>query len=178
MLCDRVLGNVFGDDAARFAGRRRDSVPLSWRDCHRRGVRAMSVGGASVGILLPLGAQAHHGDVVFDDGTTVGVVDVTPCDLLVGQFAGPAALARAALELGNLHVPVEVTGFLLATLPGGPAVGVFERYARRFHQEVRRFSPLRATVLAGGVELAGDFRVHRASADEQPRIQPVMRTLE
>ena len=178
MLCDRILGNVFGDDGGRFAGRRRDPVPLAWRDCYRRAVRSVSAGGVSVGIVLPLGSEIRHGDVLFDDDAVVGVADVTPCDVLVGHFADAPLLARAALELGNFHVPVEVTGFLLATLPGGPAVGVFERYARKHHSEVRRFSPLRATVLAAGLELSAGFRVRRTSTDEQARVKPVMRALE
>ena len=177
MLCDRVLGNVF-EDPPRFDRRRRDPIELTWRDCSRRAVRAASAAGVRVGIVPPVGVRVRHGDVLFDDGAVIGVVSLTPCEVLVAAFADAASLARAALELGNLHVPVEVADAALITPPGGQAVGVFERYASGVRPEVRRFSPLRATVLGGGgVELAAGFGVRRASTDEQPRVEPVVRGL-
>ena len=163
MLCDTVRGNVFVDDPARYAAKERDEVELSWRDCTRRAVRATSRTGRKIGILLPLGEQARHGDVVYEDDHAVVFVTLRPCEVIVAEFAEAGALARAALELGNLHVPVEATGRLqLITLPNGPAAGVIGRHASASRREVRRFEPLRATVVGNEVRTANGFRVTKA----------------
>jgi len=161
MLFDQALGNVF-DDPDRYSGREHDRVPMQWRDCSRRAVRAMSERGLRVDVLLPLGRSLRHGDVLSDDGTAIVVVDVVPCEVLVADFADAASLASAALELGNLHVPAEAPGGLqLVTLPDGPVRGMLERYACGSRILLRRLAPLRATVLASNVGLAPSFRVMR-----------------
>lgn len=167
MLFDRVLGNVF-DDPARYAGREYDRVPLGWRDCSRRAVRAMSGRGLRVDSLQPLGQSLRHGDVLADDGTVLLVIDVVPCEVIVADFADAASLASAALELGNLHVPVEAPGGLqLATLADGPAHAVLRRYSSESRILQRRFAPLRATVLGSSVGLAPSFRVTRRDDEAQ-----------
>lgn len=165
MLCDRVLGNFGSADADRYAGKVRDTIDLSWRDCARRAVRARSRRGRTVGILLPLGSTLRHGDVVFEDDEEFVAVSVSPCDVWVADFADGASIAMAALELGNLHLPVEVPGpAQLVTLPDGPARGVLDRHATTWRQEVRRFAPVRVTVGGSAVKLSGDFRLLRSPA--------------
>src|SRR4051812_8569646 len=150
MLCDRVLGNLGRDDDARFAGKARDVLELTWRDCARRAVRGVTRGGLRVGVLLPLGQCVGHGDVVFEDGSSFVEVHVLPCEMLVANFADSVSIANAALELGNLHVPVQVLSELqMGTLPDGPVRAVLARYAASWRVETRRFAPLRATVTGG-----------------------------
>jgi urease accessory protein UreE len=164
MLCDRVLGNVGSDDAGRFAGRPTDVLELTWRDCLRRAVRGRTNGGLPIGILLPRRTRLRHGDVLADDAVagTLVVVDVQPCEVWVADFADSTTLATAALELGNLHVPVEVAApQSLVTLPDGPVRAVFDRLARSWRSEVRRFEPLKATVLPSDVRLAAGFATVR-----------------
>jgi urease accessory protein UreE len=100
--------------------------------------------------------------VVFEDGRSFIEVHVLPCEVLVAEFADATSLANAALELGNLHVPVEAAGLRLITLPDGPTRAVVNRYASTSRLENRRFNPLRATVLGGEVALADKFQVKRA----------------
>jgi urease accessory protein len=176
MLCDRVLGNVDSDDTGRYAGRARDVLELTWRDCARRAVRGRTAGGRRVGVLLPRGAHLCHGDVIADDDATgLVVVSVSPCEVWVAEFADAVALATAALELGNLHVPVEVAAascdaLSLITPPDGPTRGVLDRLATAWRTEIRRFQPIRATVLAGGLRVAESFVVvRRLSGDASTR---------
>jgi len=174
MLCDRVLGNVDSDAADGYAGRPRHVLELSWRECARRAVRGRTTSGVRVGVLLPPGTQLRHGDVIADDGAAVLVViSVLPCEVWVAEFADVGSLAAASLELGNLHVPVEVVtdGRLppaLVTPPDGPTRGVLDRLATTWRTEVRRFQPLRATVTAGGLRVAETFMVVRRSPEENP----------
>jgi urease accessory protein len=174
MLCDRVLGNVDSDAAGHYSGRAGDVLELSWRECARRAVRGRTTSGRAIGVLLPRGDHLRHGDVIADDHAMgLVVVSVVPCEVWVAEFADAALLAAAALELGNLHVPVEVVadGSLppaLVTLPDGPTRGVLDRLAAIWRTEVRRFQPLRATVTAGGLRVAETFTVVRRSRENQP----------
>ena len=164
MLCDQVLGNVDADPS-RYEGKTLDPLPLSWRDCTRRAVRGRTEGGRSIGVLLPRGARLHHADVLLESGTYAVFVNVQPCDVLVADFVDGVAIACAALELGNLHVPVEVTNDLqLVTLPDGPSRAALECYAADVRHEVRRFTPLRATVSGSSVRLAESFSLSRPAA--------------
>jgi urease accessory protein len=165
MLCDRVLANTCREDAPHYAGKSRDVLELTWRDCARRAVRGVTRAGVRVGVLLPLGQSVRHGDVVFEDEASFIEVHVVPCDVLVSEFADAFSLANASLELGNLHVPVEVLAALqLVTLADGPVRTVLGRYAASSRVETRRFAPLRATVTGGEVGLAEGFQIRRASA--------------
>jgi urease accessory protein UreE len=150
LLCDRVLGNVAASPAGEFAGKTADPLPLTWLDCTRRAIRAQSASGRDVGILLPLGGSIAHGDVLHRDDAYYVVVEIQPCDLWLVRAASPAGLAHVALELGNLHAPVEVwsDGYLL-TPPDGPTEGVLRRHSANYTLCSRRFTPLRATVTSG-----------------------------
>ena len=155
MLCDRVLGNVYDERASRYAGKKHDPLTLTWRDCTRRAVRARTGSGRQIGVLLPLGATLRHGDVLFETADRLVVVTVTPCEAWVANFPDATSMASAALELGNLHVPVEVAGGLqLVVLPDGPTRGVLDRHAGVWRAEVRRFTPLRATIIGTAVNVA------------------------
>ena len=163
MLCDRILGNVASADPARFAGKEHDVLDVTWRDCARRAVRGTTRGGVAVGVLLPLGQSLRHGDVLFGDDARLVVANVIPVEVWVASFEDPASMAAAALELGNLHVPVEVAeGAALIALPDGPTRGVLDRRAAKWETQLRRFAPLRETVLGSELRLSGTFGVRRA----------------
>lgn len=164
MLCDRVLGNVATISPDRLADRAVDTLDVTWRDCARRAVRGTTRGGVSVGVLLPLGQSLRHGDVLFEDHVRLVVASVIPVEVWVAGFETASSMAAAALELGNLHVPVEVAeGTTLIALPDGPTRGVFDRRAVKWQPQLRRFAPLRETVLGSELRLASTFGVRRAA---------------
>jgi urease accessory protein len=176
LLCDRVLCNVARGTVDRLNGKAADVLELSWLDCARRAVRKRASSGREVGILLPPGVTLSHGDVLFEDERSYVVVEVMPCDLWRVTASSPGALARIALELGNLHVPVEVTpdGELL-TPPDGPTDGALRRNGGTRRLCRRRFAPLRATVtsrlsVAKRLQVAGVAAKNEQapSTDEQP----------
>jgi urease accessory protein len=147
LLCDSVIGNVSALAASLLAGKAADPLPLTWFDCTRRAFRKTTAGGREVAVLMPVGVTLSHGDLLHVGGHFHIVVEVQPCDLWHVTAADPATLARVAVELGNLHVPVQVTevGDLL-TPPDGPAEGALRRNGLSYALCRKRFSPLRATV--------------------------------
>ncbi len=149
MLCEGAIGNVYRDDAGRFTGKEHDPVDLTWQQCNCRAVRARSRGGRHVGILYPRGIPPRDGDVLFEDGPRIGVISVAACEVCVALITDAALAAKVAIELGNLHLPVEVeAGPTLIFQPDGPALRVLRRYHVPWRNERRRFQPLRATATA------------------------------
>lgn len=143
MLLDRVLGRR--DDSRADVGAdagRLDVVDLRWDECHRRAHAKVTRGGRPVRIVLRLGVVLRHGDVLADAPGLLLLVAVVPCEVLVVRFKSPREAAVAALELGNLHAPVELTDDLIATPADGPAAGVLAKHGIACAVERRRFAPL------------------------------------
>lgn len=149
MLCDRVLYNLHARPAGEAPGRSfsEDTLPLQWFDLHARAVRARTAGGRRVDLLLPLGVGLRDGDVVYEDDAVRIVVRVEPVEVLVIRPADARQMAMLAAELGNLHLPLEVTETELLTPNDGPAVGVLMRYGLPPVVERRVFHPMRALAL-------------------------------
>ena len=122
-------------------------------------------GGQEIRLLLPLGAQLRHGDVISDGKREIGVV-VRPCDVLLCHALDTPTLLLLALGLGNLHAAVQVEGEQLIVLPDGPVEELLHALGIEFTSEVRRFEP--ASIAAPlRAQLASQFQVVvRASGQE------------
>ena len=105
-------------------------------------MRKRSRAGRAVGVLLPLGATLGHGNVLAEEPDVLVVVNLIECEVIVTQPRDAREMAVLALELGNLHVPVEISGDALLTLPDGPVEAVLERYRAAYSIERRRFTPV------------------------------------
>ena len=167
MLFDRVIRNLADADGPEAfdcdrepADGRRDVVDLTWAECARRAVRATSRAGRKVGLVLPLGQPVRHGDVLLEDADVMLVVNVVPCRVLVARPRDAREMGVLACELGNLHVPVEVADGELLTPPDGPSRAAVERLGIPFAEEIRRFAPLRISVLTA-VGVSADLKVTR-----------------
>ena len=159
MLCERVLGNV-ESEPGWLAGRQRvrDELDVQWWELRRRALRKTTRGGRSVRILLPLGQSLKQGDVVFDDGSTLVTVCVAQSEVFVAVPGGIEALALACLDLGNLHVPVQLSGAELWVAPDGPAEAALRGLGVKFELQMRRFCP-RFCPGMPEVALAPDLRI-------------------
>src|SRR4051812_36396562 len=105
MYCERILSHLDPDSAD--VGLAIDWLDLSWFDCTQRALRKRTRAGLDVRVLLPAGQTLRHGDVLQRDETTLIAVNLLPANVLVASPAGIGAMGRIAVELGNLHVPVE-----------------------------------------------------------------------
>jgi urease accessory protein len=113
-----VVSELLGDAAEpRFAGRRRDPIPVTHADAAKRRLRVVSEGGVDVAIDLPRGSYLSDGAVLHDDGARILVVERAPEEALVVRFLGSLSreeLTEAAVRIGhafgNQHVPVDVAG--------------------------------------------------------------------
>ena len=155
MIFDRIIANM---DSQETAGLRVDDwLDLHWRECFARAARLHTRGGQQIRLLLPLGAQLRHGDVISDGKREIGVA-VRPCDVLLCQAPDTSTALSLALGLGNLHAAVQVQGEQLIVLPDGPVEELLHALDIAFTSEVRRFEP--ASIAAPlRAQLASQFQV-------------------
>lgn len=115
-----ILGR---SDESRFAGRRMEGLPIAWDEASKRRFRRETRVGTDVTVDLPRGSYLAEGDVLFDDGTSIVVIERVPERALVVRFdpaTAPERLIAQALTLGhafgNQHAPVDLDG-LEARMP-------------------------------------------------------------
>ena len=166
LLCDRVLGRFEGPPATADQ-HRIDYLDLRWDECHRRAGTKQTRSGQPVRLLLRLGVVLRDGDVIADLPDRLVVVRVVPCQVVVVRPKSPQEAALAALELGNLHVPVEITAAEILTPADGPAMGVLARRAIAYGVEERCFQP---TAISGVTwNVAGNGQGLTINSPAKPR---------
>jgi urease accessory protein UreE len=166
MLIEQVLGNLAAPTSADDTGI--DWLDLSWAECHLRALRKTTRSGRLVRVLLPVLTPLRHGDVLLRDGTTTVAVHVRPAAVLVARPPTRTALARLALDLGNLHVPTEVDGDILIVHDDGPARAALARHGLSFECLTRRFAPEACSVPAPLVTPGGAARVRAIRPGPRP----------
>jgi urease accessory protein UreE len=163
MIFDRIIANI--DFQNEVVSGVHDWLDLHWRECFARAARLQTRGGQQIRLLLPLGAQLRHGDVISDGKREIGVA-VRPCQVLLCHPPDVSVGLTLALGLGNLHAPVQVDGEQLIVLPDGPVEELLESLGVAYSEDARRFEP---TSIAAPLraQLASQFRiVVRAAAEK------------
>jgi urease accessory protein UreE len=95
------------------------------------------------------------------DEQIVIAVNALPATVLVAPIPDGLLAARVALELGNLHVPVEIGAGQIVALPDGPTEAVLRRHGVPFRTELRRFEPEPCSTKAIPVR-SPEFQIRRA----------------
>jgi urease accessory protein len=141
MLVESAIGNL--DGMAEPPGADGiDWLDLTWLDCRTRFARRRTRGGGELRILLRIATTLRHGDVLgqWPDGRWVAV-NVLPTEVCIVRPASALELATVAFEMGNLHVPIELSADRLA-VPSSAAVEVaLERLGVDCDVDARRFEP-------------------------------------
>jgi urease accessory protein len=134
VICRGSLGRV-EDDALGV-----DWVDIDWTHTLRRAMRLVSRAGRRVDVLLPPGGRLAHGDLLVVGETPVAVW-LAEIDLLKIVCPDPVVRARVAFDLGNLHLPAQMTPVSILTPDDGPA----RQIAHARHAEIepvrQRFYP-------------------------------------
>jgi urease accessory protein len=162
MLCDRVLGRREEGQTAAGDADRLDHLDLAWDACHRRAQQATTRNGRPVRLLLRPGTTLRHGDVLVDSQDYLLVIHVRDVETIVVRPTSLRQAAVVALELGNLHVPVQITEDAIVTLPDGPAEAALFKHGIPFTVEQRRFEPMPVSGLAWTVAGAAPSIVTRS----------------
>jgi urease accessory protein UreE len=140
MTCERVIGKV--DETANV-----DWAEIDWKQTVRRALRLRTRSGRAINVLLPRHhPPLRHGDLLCMVDAIPVAIFVRPSRLLRIEVKDASTMGRLCAELGNLHVPLEVDGYVVLTLEDGPVCEVIDRYGLRGIASVGRFHPLRFTV--------------------------------
>ncbi len=161
MVCERVLGTIHKDaDRFSFPPRRQDIVDLHWWELDRRALRKTTHGGRGIRIVLALGESLADGAILHDDGSTLIVCKVLPCEVLVVFPENLTQMGRIALALGNLHAPSQITATEILAAPDGPVEAALNELGVPFERQVRCFTPQRCAGMPM-VRVGEDLKVSR-----------------
>lgn len=111
MIIEKVIGNISNYD---HAGKTIDKVWIDWFETDKKLMRKTSESGEELGIRLesPIG----DGDVLFDDGEKVIVVDILPSEVVAISVESMKEMGRLCFELGNRHLTLSIENNLV-TVP-------------------------------------------------------------
>jgi urease accessory protein UreE len=167
MWCERVIRNCAGQSEADWGGRTVEWVDIEWNECGRL-LKKQTRSGQPVRVLLPPGQKISHNDVIFESATHAIAIHVMPCEVVVAGVSNAVKMAALALELGNLHLPVEIRPGQLLFIEDGPAMEVLDALQIQFTREVRRFEPMKV-ISSPSVEVSPTLRtiIRSKNAGEQ-----------
>ncbi|HWE01948.1 MAG TPA: hypothetical protein VG326_06010 [Tepidisphaeraceae bacterium] len=162
MWCDRIIRQAHDAEMQRPLDRDVDFVDLEWNQAGPA-LKARSRGGQEIRIVLGAGGRIRHGDVIFEDGARVVAVNVRPCEVIVGRPIDGAAAALAALQLGNLHWPTQLSAGEIVFREGAVALAILDELKIPWSKAVRRFQPTEV-IAAPSARLSPAFQVIRGGA--------------
>jgi urease accessory protein len=173
MLVDKVIRNCEGMSPARWEGQVVDWVDVKWNECGRL-LKRQSRGGAAIRVILPAGQTLRHHDVIFEDAGKVIAVNILPCEVIVATVLDWREMALVAMELGNLHLPVQFDYMEVVFIEDERAAAVLETMGIPSRKEIRRFEPV-PIISAPKVEVAaGQQQIIRSKKEEPASIGEIL----
>jgi urease accessory protein UreE len=155
MLCDKVIRN--GGLTIDCGNRTIDWIDLQWNQCV--GVlKRRSRAGESVQILLPRGQVVRHHDVIYEDANRSIIVNVEPCEVIIAKPGSFGETALLALELGNLHLPVQLANSELIFIEDESAMRVLSALQMAWRRNLQRFEP-KPLLAAPVLDISGNLQV-------------------
>jgi urease accessory protein UreE len=116
-------------------------VDIEWSECGRE-LKTQTRSGQPVSVLLPPGQTLRHHDIIYEDAETAIAINVLPCAVIVAPVLDWREMAMLALELGNLHVPVQLDYMEIAFIENEAALLVMSAMQIPWVRHVRRFQPV------------------------------------
>jgi urease accessory protein UreE len=162
MLVESVIANLSAEEGI---GDSIDWLDLTWMDCRRRFARKQTRSGREVRLLLRLGQQLKHGDLLgYWPEAKVGqrrqavVVNLLVTEVFVVRLGEATHTLTISYEIGNLHEPMQLTATeLLMPASHGVQVMLNEREVA-YSVERRIFQPTHWPAL---VQLAENLQIMR-----------------
>ena len=104
MLIQQKIGT---HDLMNSQNRTIDWLCLEWFEAHKRILRKRTMSGKELSLkFLQEDPALTCGDVLYEDESTVIVVDILPCDVIVIKPSSLFEMAAVCYEIGNKHLPL------------------------------------------------------------------------
>ena len=108
MLIQQKIGNT---DSFEINNRIIDLLPLDWYETNKRILHKTSVAGIKLTLkFLKEGPSFSQGDIMYEDGQSLIVIDIVPCDAIIIQPVSMYQMASLCYEIGNKHLPLFIDG--------------------------------------------------------------------
>ena len=141
MWHERVIRNCDGLPASCWGGRAVDWVDVEWHECGRL-LKKNTRAGQLVCVQLPPGQNLRHYDVIHEEPQKAIAINVLPCQVIVAPVLDWREMAMLVLELGNLHIPVQLDYMEIAFIENEAALLVMSAMNIPWVKQVRRFEPV------------------------------------
>jgi urease accessory protein len=145
MICKDIKGNIFEQEL--IANNEElygfEIVAISWDECAKRILRKKTDLGKEIGISLPFQTTLRHGDILLQDDEHTILIFVQPCEVLVVLAASIQQLGILAYEIGNRHLPLQITEKgEIVLLPDHPTEVLLSKLGAHYEKQSRRFQPI------------------------------------
>ena len=97
-------------EAAALAGKRRDTLCLTWEERRWTRKRVITTGGREVALALPTGSLLQPGDIVAVEAEWYLEIEGRPEPVLAVTPRDRNEAVRIAFDVGNRHFPVAIAG--------------------------------------------------------------------
>ncbi|HWK03941.1 MAG TPA: urease accessory protein UreE [Puia sp.] len=147
MLIQEKLGTI---QSFAVGDRVVDPVGVEWHETGKRILRKTTGGGREIVLkFLRESPALAEGDVLYEDGACVVVVEIMPCSVLVIRAASFHAVASVCYEIGNKHLPLYYEEAELLAPYEAPLFRMLVAGGYDVRQEERKLLyPLKTTVAA------------------------------
>lgn len=145
MICQDIKGNIFDQDLLTVNEELYgfEIVAISWDECAKRILRKKTDLSHEIGISLPYQTTLRHGDILLQDDEHMILVFVQPCEVLVSFAASIQELGVLAYEIGNRHLPLQITEKgEIVLLPDQPTQLLLKKLGAHYEKQSRRFQPI------------------------------------
>lgn len=103
MIVEKVIGNIADYS---LSGQKVDKVWIEWYELDKKLLKKITESGEDIGIRIE--THLAEGDVLYDDGKKVLVVDLLPCELTAVRVDTMKEMGRLCFELGNRHLSLSI----------------------------------------------------------------------
>jgi urease accessory protein len=145
MLVQRKIGNI---DSFKIENRTIDWLLLQWYEASKRIQRKRTNAGREILLKFTNENPAlTQGDILYESGEFIIVVDIAPCDCLVIEPRNMFEMASVCYEIGNKHLPLFFENNSLLVPFEQPLFRMLAAQGYQIAKETRKLlQPLRTTV--------------------------------
>ena len=167
MLIQKKIGHI---DSFTVADRSIDQLCLEWYETNKRILRKKTRSGKEISLkFMNENPGLTDGDVLYEDGESIIVVEVLPCHCLVIEPGNMFEMASVCYEIGNKHLPLFFDNDCLLVPFEKPLLVLLSAQGYVIKQEERKLiHPLKTTVAPHGNEGSNTLfsRIMRMTSNE------------
>jgi urease accessory protein len=134
MIFEKIIGSVKNSPSKKII-----TVPYEWFEQHSKVLRKTASSGEEVG--LRLSEHLYDGGVLSENDSEIIALALEPCELTRVFVSTMAEMGRACFELGNRHLPLEISETFVCTPYDNPTFVYMEKLGFKCERVTEKFTP-------------------------------------